>query len=493
MPNTSLNTTAIDFKTLEKIIFKYVCRIGRMLLVWLLKEMDRELMRKRDKKKYRHKGLKKTSIKTILGPVEFKRAIYEHKNEEGQKGYICLLDKHLKLETIGLMSPNLVEKTIENVTNASYRKAAENVTKLTGQTISHTAAWNLTQEVGNRITQEEKRRVKEYKAGKATGKKKVGILFEEADGLWLSMQGEEKPKGHKRKKKEIKLAVSYEGWERRSGKKEAYRVKNKKAVAGFMTAKEFGELRNAKIAQTYDIAEIDIRVLNGDGASWIKSGLDIEGTHFQLDEFHISKAVTSNIYDKKEAVRIRRLLKEGQVEKALTKIEQLKYKCDGEKEKIKKLMALERYLWNNKEGIKRYKDRAEIKVPSPPGELHYRSLGTMESNIFNILGYRMKGRKMSWSTSGANNMAKILAAKASGELYQAIESLMTPILPERFLERFKEKLKQVTNKVRKTTKAANQYKIHRGGLPLNRQSVTNGRAAVLRMFNDRAATELIYR
>ena len=37
----------------------------------------------------------------------------------------------------------------------------------------------------------------------------------------------------------------------------------------------------------------------------------------------------------------------------------------------------------------------------------------MEHNICDILAQRMKRRKMSWSIRGANNLAKILAEKAS--------------------------------------------------------------------------------
>jgi hypothetical protein len=32
--------------------------------------------------------------------------------------------------------------------------------------------------------------------------------------------------------------------------------------------------------------EIELRILNGDGATWIRNGHDNEGDHFQLDKFH---------------------------------------------------------------------------------------------------------------------------------------------------------------------------------------------------------------
>lgn len=493
MTNTSVNVESIDFKTLEKIIFNFVCSIGRLMFRWALMSLDKELMLGRDKKVYRHKGRKKTCIKTLLGPIEFKRAVYEIVKEDGQKEYIYLLDQHLKLETIGFMSPNLVEKVVENASNVSFRKAAENVTELTGQDISHGAVWNIVQELGRRISKSEKEKVAEYKAGELCGEKEVKVLFEEADGLWLSMQGKDRPKQGKGRKKEIKLAVTYEGWERRNGKEEAYEVRNKRVTAGFMGAEEFKDLRDAKISEKYDMDDIQYRIVNGDGASWIKNGLDQEGCIFQLDPFHISKAVLRQVYDKKEVGKVLQMLKVGQITEAFKRIHELKYECGGEADKVKKLEELEEYLSNNREGLLPYKMREGINLPEPPEGLQYRSLGTMEHNIFDVLGNRMKSRKMSWSIRGADNLSKILASKASGELYETISAMLTPVISERLTERFNEVIKRVTEKIECPKKYKKQYSIHRGSIPFTGCALTEGRKAIRNIFNEKAATELVYR
>ena len=210
----SINDKALDFNTLEQETYDFVCMMGRKLIEEFFKHVDNELMKNRDKEAYRHKGLKRTTIKTIMGSVELKRAIYETINDDGKKVFIYLLDEYLNFETIGKMSSNLVEKMIENITLCSYRKAAKNVTELTGQSISHGAAWNLAQTVGKRIENQDNEKVNKFKSGHLDGDKEVNIIFEEADGLWLSIQGKDRPKNGKGKKKEIKLAVSYEGWER---------------------------------------------------------------------------------------------------------------------------------------------------------------------------------------------------------------------------------------------------------------------------------------
>lgn len=67
----------VKFNDLEKKIFKFVCNFGCLILKLILESYDRKIMKARDKKKYWHKGLRKNSIKTVMGEVEYQRAMYE--------------------------------------------------------------------------------------------------------------------------------------------------------------------------------------------------------------------------------------------------------------------------------------------------------------------------------------------------------------------------------------------------------------------------------
>ncbi len=51
----------------EKNIFSWVCEIGRQFTTEFPERYDRMLMEERDKKKYRHKGHRQTTIKTVYG------------------------------------------------------------------------------------------------------------------------------------------------------------------------------------------------------------------------------------------------------------------------------------------------------------------------------------------------------------------------------------------------------------------------------------------
>ncbi|MBU3209042.1 hypothetical protein [Clostridium algidicarnis] len=83
---------------------------------------------------------------------------------------------------------------------------------------------------------------------------------------------------------------------------------------------------------------------------------------------------------------------------------------------FKKLIELYDYFVHNKEGLVPYKLRDNITMPTAPEGVEYRQLGTMEHNICDVLAHRMKGRKMSWSINGADNLSKILAEKFSNRL-----------------------------------------------------------------------------
>ncbi|MGO5067433.1 MULTISPECIES: UPF0236 family transposase-like protein, partial [unclassified Clostridium] len=324
---------------------------------------------------------------------------------------------------------------VDNITNVSYRNTSNNIKDLTNQEISHTAVWNVVQKLGSKIEEKEDRKIQLNKKEILKGKREVRVLFQEMDGIWLSIQGKDRPKRKKSKKKELKLGITYEGWRKRDGSKDAYVVENKIACASFSNSKKFKELSDATIAETYNTDEIEIRILNGDGASWIKKSVeDEEGVYYQLDPFHKSQAVLRAIRDKKEAYELIKMLNEGKVEESLKYVINLMVKYTKDEVKFKKLEKLYTYLFDNKIGLKPYHLREEIQMPEASEGLEYRKLGTMEHNICDILAQRMKGRKMSWSISGANNLAKILAEKASKRIYNVINEVCSGTISEDKLE-----------------------------------------------------------
>ncbi len=489
MYKLSLNENEANFKNLERIIYEFVCRQACEMIIEILKELDGKLMKERDKKKYRNKGFKKTTIKTIMGEIEYNRRIYEYETEEGKKGYKFLLDEYLNMDTVGHISTNLVEKIIDLAVDESYRKTADKVSSMTNQSISHTGAWNIVQTVGEKIAEKEKKEIKLNKEGKLEGKKETKVLFEEMDGIWINMQGKDR-KSKKKGRKELKLGIFYEGWEKKHEKKDRYTVKNKKAYASFGGSKDFGEIREAKIAKEYKVDEIQTKIVNGDGAGWIKEIVREDNSHFQLDIFHRNQAVIRNVEDKSKAKKIIKKLSNGKIDEGLEIITELMIENNENEDRMKKLESLYNYIVNNREGIVVYKVRPDINMPEPPKGIKYRNLGTMEHNICDILARRMKGNKTSWSKKGASNLAKILAEKASKELTYTINTLLNKGIKKEKLDEIIEDIVLPASKVNKKPKKSNIYKHKRSSIPFTNSAVTNGRKAIQKMLENKCASQL---
>lgn len=434
MMNTMIKENGITFKELERIIFQRSCETSRKYTKELLEGYDRELMEKRDKSYYRHKGQRKTTIKTIYGEVEYHRAIYEVQEPLKEKRYVYLLDETLELENIGMISTYLTEQLVAGITEMSYRECAKKVSEMTGQSISAMGVWNVIQSLGEKVNEEEKELVKAHKAGRVAGEKEVPVLFEEADGVYINLQGRDRKKQGKRRA-EMKVSIAYAGWKKTG--KERYSLEGKVITAGFSEAKDFHERREAAIAKVYNLEETDVRLLNADGASWIKKVKD-KSTHYQLDPFHKNKAIKENIPYKEAARQIQEMLSENKIEEMFNYLTIYKDSLSDETE-IEKAETLYQYFANNKEGLIPYQERG-INLPPNPEGLEYRSMGTMENHVWSVIAKRMKHNHTSWSRIGGNNLSKILAKKCSGRLNEVTERMKKPLFEEEIIKEVEEKI-----------------------------------------------------
>ena len=428
MMSSMIKENGVTFKALEKNIYAWVCQIGRDFTKEFLERYDRMLMEGRDKKKYRNKGARQTTVKTVYGEVTYQRTVYEVTEEDGTRRFVYLLDEALELDHVGLISTNMAELLVKGITELSYRECARQVSQMTGQTISAMGVWNVIQALGEKVCEDEAELTEAYKKGQVKGKREVPVLFEEADGVYIKLQGKDRKK-EKQDKAEIKIGIAYDGW--REAGPDRYVLENKVVVAGFSKAKEFQEYREAAIAQEFDLDEVSQRILNADGASWIKKVKD-KSTCFQLDAFHRNKAVKEKIH--KEAARdaIMELMREEEIEELFRYLEIYRNSLSDEDE-IEDAEELIRYYENNREGLLPYQSQ-NLELPDPPDGLEYRNMGTMENHVWSVIAKRMKHGHRSWSRRGGNHLAKILAKKCSGKLYEVTERLRKPVFEEEKVE-----------------------------------------------------------
>ena len=74
----------LTFNVLEKNIYSWICQIGWDFTKGFLEGYDWMLMEERDKSKYRHKGSRQTTIKTVYGEDTYSRMVYGVTGEEGK-------------------------------------------------------------------------------------------------------------------------------------------------------------------------------------------------------------------------------------------------------------------------------------------------------------------------------------------------------------------------------------------------------------------------
>jgi len=429
--NSMVDETGVTFKMIEKEIYRLICEVGRELSKEILEKYDQHLHSTRNKSELRDKGLRMSSIKTVYGEVSYERHVYQTRDEYGINHCVYLLDENLNLNRIGLISENYVELLVSSITEMSYRNCAEKVSEATGLPISHTGVWNVIQALGEKLEKDEKELVETNKHERIKGGKEAPVLFEEADGVWISLQGKDREERHS-PKAEMKAAIAYDGWkDEGSGR---YSLDGKVVTAGFDKAADFQKVREAMIASEYDLDEVQMRFLNGDGAPWIRKTWDKE-TVFQLDPFHRNKSIRENLSHEKAVRDVMDLLESERIDEMLHYLAVYRESLADDAE-IEKAERLIHYLTVNREGLLPYQKRG-LDIPESPEGLVYKNMGAMENHIWSIIARRMKHNHTSWSIKGGNHLAKILAKKCSGKLYEVTEKLRIPVFEEEKLEEIK--------------------------------------------------------
>lgn len=459
------------FEDMERKIYSAVCEAAREMTRELLEELDRYLMNTRDKKRYENKQIRKATVKTVYGEVEYNRHMYLDRET---KHYVYLLEDRMKMEKIGAVSSNLAKIISEAAAEMPYRKTAELISGTTGQTISSHGAWNVVQQIGKEIGKEEEIILNEMEEETTRGETESPIIFLEADGVYLNIQKNKK----KAKSQEMKLATVYSGWSE-NGKK----LVNKKVLAGMTGANKFNTKTEALIQSVFHIDADQIRVLNGDGAAWISNTYNPERI-FQLDRFHIVKKIRGCIKHKKIASRILEKMMSGDYEGGLQDIETYINSIDDDQHKtdLKNAKDLYRYLSNNIDGLPRWQEQLKkmgIDLKAPEGQI-YKNMGVQENQNCSLITNRMKGRKMRWSVGGADNLAKIIYTRENGDLEKIIEKYDgVIILPDDY-----EKEIQIlsADKVQKVIGSGSRYiEILQGGLPVLGSPIGNYTDAIRKM------------
>lgn len=406
----------VDITTLENMIYRWVLSLGREIMSQCIEQADAILAEQRDKAVYRDKGYRTTTLKTIMGEVEYRRHVYlvSRDREATPSTTIYLLDESMGLDTVGKFSDTVCMMAVEAACSVSYRTAAAELNNLTGLGISPMSVWRIVQNAGTW----EQARVDGLAAAalaeEGAGTYKTPVLYEEMDGVYLALQGEDRLEHGS--SKEMKVSIAYSGvYEDASGRRS---LANKVSYASFEQAKDFRNHAEGVVADFYAVNSVKRRVFNSDGGNWLQRNM-VPGCTYQLDQFHRNKAIRTYMDDPELQALILNLLNRKKVEQALAVVEaSIESTLDpAEQEKRRRLFS---YFSNNKHALIPYYERGGRKCPLPNEGQEPARCGSMESNIFTIIGNRMKHNRACWSVAGADNLAALLALHHTGHLRRVL-------------------------------------------------------------------------
>lgn len=357
---------------------------GRKTLVGILETIDTILFENPKRKlEYETKDLRKRTLVTEYGNIEYTRRYYRNKQT---KEYIYLADKKMGIEKNERITKDVESKIIEFAHDISYRKAGKKV-------------------VGNEIisptTVMHKVRKEELKVEVQEEKKQIKRLYIEADEDHVSERGN--------KIGMPKLIYVHEG-NYRKGKRNI--LKNVHYIGCLGKNSEDLWLEVAEyIDKKYDIKTIEKVYIGGDGAGWIKEGLNwIEKSEFVLDKFHLLKYINQatvdfpqykcklwyniNIYD---PISVENIFKE-----IIEKTEDEK-----RKEKVKESY---KYIKNQWKGIEIYDTDSQ-----------YLKGCSAEGHISHVYADRMSSRPRTWSDDGIDKMSRLrVFVSNGGKIYEEL-------------------------------------------------------------------------
>ncbi|SMB95932.1 Uncharacterised protein family (UPF0236) [Thermanaeromonas toyohensis ToBE] len=406
-----------DFYELEKGIHELTQKVCSQMLTWALEQIDTRLMNERDRSLWEVVGFRAKTALSTFGEFIYRRRLYRNK-ETGETKFF--LDEVLGWPSRAKVTPRLKELFLKLGSELSFGRAAEILGYL-APGVSAMKVWQALQEVGEALKQEgEEKRAIVFENGEVPGGEEVAPeLYIEADGVIIRLQREKEKRG------EIKHIVAYEGKEEvRRGR---FSLKNKLVISSLRDGEGAWEESYALIGEKWDLSQTKKIYIGGDGAEWPKQGVEyFPGAEYRLDPYHLSKHLTEALWHDEETFsKVGLAISQGNWEETRRVLEEAEKKSRGDRKK--RITKLLQYLKENWAGV----------INSPGAQ----RLGAIEGQIQHNIARRTKRLGARWTTSGADRMARVLAAKANGELEQYI--WRWPVEQQKLKEIVKAKAKEV--------------------------------------------------
>ncbi len=330
-----------------------------------------------------------TSLITSLGEVVYHKTLFKNV-ETGESCY--LLDQLMGIEHHARITEDAEARILKEASESSYRKGGENAS-IRGDVISKEAVMNKLHRL----------RFPEIHVDE---KKEVNVLYVDADEDHVALQYLEQKGDIKRPRNNTvmpRIIYVYEGVDvDEEGRPKLINTKYFGGVyEGPESIKDLWKEVLDYLDKAYDMKKIERVYINGDGASWIRSGESIiPKSKFALDKYHMHKyiiAATSHLGDSAEDAR-------SEIYRAIHK--KKKWMAEGTFDKIlavtdkeTKRKAVEQakaYILTNWSGIM-------LSMKSNDENVRC----SAEGHVSHVYSDRMSSRPLGWCRKGADKMSRL--------------------------------------------------------------------------------------
>jgi hypothetical protein len=338
-----------------------------------IESYDKEI--KADKKWRKENGLvverndDKREILIKFGMLTYHRTYYYDKQNDT---YIYLVDEALGIDPYERISTAVAADMVEYSSDNSYAKSSQYAT---GGIVSRQTVMNKTRKLN-----EEKLKI-ETKGPK----RKVQVLHIDADEDHVALQDG--------KNAIVPLITIYEGTKRIAKRGQCI---NPHHIHGFGQGIEETWLKVANyIYDRYDIDYLKRIYIHGDGALWIKTGLEwLPKSKTVLDKYHLNKAILEATAGQEQYRKaVYSSIYEGDLPRFCKLVDELKQTAQSPK-KRERINQFKNYIKNNWKAITIYKKEGV-------------DGSCTEGHISHVLSSRFSSRPMGWSKKGLKAIADI--------------------------------------------------------------------------------------
>ena len=391
-------------KEIESNLFGELQEIFQATLLSILDEIDVWLRDNRDFDRFENREMQETTLATMFGSITINRRVYRDRETDVR---VALIDKYLEYNGSDSLSPFLTEMAVKwAIKGPSYRDARDRFCDLLGyQVTSHET---IRQEVL-------KIQPKEIVSEESISKKEKDVLFLEVDGLNVHKQNSS------RKNREIKIGIVHEGWEKRHPSSSDYELKNKSYWETLENGQVFWETFSRYLYEKYEITNNTHVVINGDGAPWIRQGVDyFPNAIYTYDRYHLKPWIKRALGQRTTKERRQAYIAADENDPialvvALAEAE----KAETDAEKKMEISDLRQFVLDNIDAFRDYRDIIKEKDKSLDTSW-MRSMGSAESNM-NLFSRRLKKMGYSWSENGLKGMLAGMIHRFEGTLVKALE------------------------------------------------------------------------